>query len=71
MKRIAIAVDGATVAIKARKMLRGAGISAKVIKLSEIDPEVGCNHALEIEESDFFAAVSVLRRASIAYRVKS
>ena len=68
MKRITIAVEGITVAIKARRTLRLEGISAHIVKYTAPDGHSGCTHALEVGEEDFFAAVSALRRASISYR---
>lgn len=67
--KISISVEGVTTAVKARKILRSEGISAKIVKSAEMFVENGCSHALEVDESDFFAAVAALRRASVSYRV--
>lgn len=69
MKKISISVEGVTTAVRARKLLRSEGISAKIVKSGEMFRENGCSHALEVDEASFFAAVAALRRASIFYRV--
>lgn len=68
LETTALAVESVTYAIKARKLLRQAGIRSKLIKPN--DNVVGCGYALEIYRSDFLAAVAVLRKNLINYTVR-
>ncbi len=68
LETTALAVESVTYAIKARKLLRQAGIRSKLIKPNSRDN--GCGYAIEIYKSDFLNAVAVLRKNLINYYVR-
>ena len=59
-----------TYAIKARKLLNRAGVSAKLVKVSA-ELTKGCTHGVEIFESSFFDTINILKTAGIEYSVYS
>ena len=68
METTTLAVESVTYAMKAKKLLRQAGIRSKLIKPN--NAESGCGYAVEIDRSDFLAAVAVLRKNLISYNVR-
>ncbi len=58
-----------TYASKARKLLSRGNIKSKLIKLGAKETATGCTHGLVIERTDFYAAVGILRKEKIGYKV--
>ena len=69
MKKVVIALESATMAAKAGRILRRKGIAARVTKADIKLSETGCRYAIEVGEEDFFTTVAALRQTSINYRV--
>ena len=70
MKPVVFGFESITNAMKARKLLRRAGISSRLVRLDEIDSEYGCTYSLEINETLLLDAIAVLRRGSVSYRLR-
>ena len=66
-----LTVGSVTYAIKARKLLLRSGIRSKLVKVNENKSARGCSHGIEIDGSDFYSVVAVLRESGIPYSVYS
>ena len=62
-----VTVGSVTYAAKLKKLLYRAGIQSKLIK-SAVDGN--CVHGVEIESSDFYKAVVVMRENQIEYSIR-
>ncbi len=58
-----------TYANKAKKILSRGNIKSKLVKLGTDDGAGGCTHGLIVEREYFYAAIGILRREKIAYKV--
>ena len=67
MNNIMISVGSMTYALKLKKLLSRAGIYSYQVKNLRED---GCNHGVEINERDLFAAVAILREFRIDYTIE-
>ena len=70
LNMVVFGFESITSAMKARKLLRRAGIASRLVRLDEIDSDFGCTYSLEISEILLLEAVAVLRRASVSYRLR-
>ena len=68
MNSIIVTVGTVTYAIKLRKLLTRAGIRSKLIKTEE---EYGCLYGVEIDNSDFYKTVVIMKENNISYSVKN
>lgn len=64
-----LAVNSVTYAVKAKKLLRQAGIYAKLKKVDRMRIKTGCQYAIEIARDDFLSAVAILRTHNIPYSI--
>ena len=68
MKKIRLALQNATYAIKAKSILARGGVKAKIIRLT-LSSAGGCTHGIIIDETDLLKMAELLRSAGIAYRL--
>lgn len=68
LNTVELGFSSATLAIKAKRLLRKSGVQSKLVKSDGDLASLGCVHALLIIKEEFFVAVSILKRASIEYR---
>ena len=68
MKKTTVTIGSVTYAIKLRKLFMRAGIESKLVKVAG-EKSGGCTHGVEIDESDFYRAVVIMRENGIEYSV--
>ena len=69
MKSIIVTVVSVTFALKLQKLFLRAKIRSKLVKVDNTRTENGCTHGLEIQESDFYQAVVIMKSNGINYSV--
>ena len=69
MEKIIITLDSITTATRARRTLSRQNITSRIIKLDADSQLRGCTYGLEISNSDFFAAIGILKMNEIEYSV--
>ncbi len=67
LKKIIITVGAVTYAVKARRLLKAAGVESRLVKVSPERTHSGCTHGIEINELDLFAVAGILRKGGISY----
>lgn len=67
MENVVFSMGSVTYAIKARGLLRRAGMDARVVKLDVPLVRGGCTHGLSIRADDTLRAAMLLRQEGIAY----
>ena len=70
MKSTKIIVGSQTIAIKLKKLLARERIGAMIIKLDNTDKNTGCAYGIEIDSSDLYAAVVIMRENNIDYSIR-
>lgn len=58
-----------TYAIKARKLLLRAGINARVVRTDGSAEGARCVHGLEVDRTDYFRVLLILKENGISYSV--
>ena len=66
MKKTKVMVGSITYAIKLRKLLLREGINSSIVK----GDKNGCVHGLEVDYSDFYTVISIMRENNIEYSVE-
>ena len=69
MKVTVLTVKSVTYALKAKKLLLREGISARLVKTSDVGIAQGCTHGIEIPSNDLYTAAAILRNAGMEYKV--
>ena len=69
MRTTLLSLGTVTYALKARKLLGQMGIKAKLVKINTKSADGGCNHGIEIQDIQFYDAISILRSEGISYTV--
>lgn len=59
-----------TEALKAKRLMNGNRIKARVIRL-EGESDEGCKNGLIVENSSYYSAVDLLHKEGISFKVKS
>ena len=60
-----ITVESVTIAMKLRRLLLRSGIKSKLVKVVKN----GCLHGVEIDRSDFYNAIIVMKDNGIVYSI--
>ena len=69
MEEVFFTFDSVTYANKAKRILRGVGITTKLKKISSKNNGVGCLHGISVPGESYFDAVRALRESGIGYSV--
>lgn len=69
MRQILITIGSVTLAGKAKKILSRGGIKSKLTKTDAQITDKGCSYALQIDESNTYDAVRILRENNITATV--
>lgn len=69
MKKGIITVKTITVGQKGKKALSRSGIKSILVKIDSSKTTSGCQYGLEVNERDFYSAISTLRENGIEYGV--
>ena len=67
MGKITIRLSSVTYAMKVKKMFLRNGISANVVKTGISSKDNGCAYGLNINRSNLFDAIRLLKESGIAY----
>ena len=68
MDSILLGFESMTIAIKVRRYLREIGVDSVLAKIDGVN-NLGCQHGLYLDRSDYFKSIAEINRRKIKYRV--